>query len=129
MIPLPDDIRLVFEDRPGFLLASVTGPRDSRAISLAYWSAIATEATLRGARKLMVVENLGDHEDGRDLPALVDALIAMGLDRYQVAFVVSRVELLAAMEHGAILAMERGANGRVFASTATAEHWLRHGGG
>ncbi len=129
MIPLPDDIRLVFEDRPGFLLASVSGPRDSRAISLAYWAGIATEVRRRKVRKLMVVENLGDHEDERDLPAVVDALIAMGFDRLQVAFVVTRVELLALMEHGEILALERGANGRVFADTATAEHWLRHGGG
>ena len=35
---------------------------------------------------------------------------------------------LARLEHGEILAIERGANGRVFESTALAERWLRHGG-
>ena len=78
---------------------------------------------------MLVVENLGDREDARDLPKLVDALIGMGFDRLQVAYVVNRVELLPFMEHGEILAIERGANGRVFDDTATAEQWLRHGGG
>ena len=41
MHSLPDDIRMAFEDRPGFLQATVTGPRDSHDISLAYWRAIA----------------------------------------------------------------------------------------
>ena len=45
----------------------------------------------------------------------------------QVAFVVSRLERLAEMEHGEILALERGARGRVFANVGPAEHWLRHG--
>lgn len=127
MIPLPDDIRLVFEDRSGYLYAHVTGPRDSHQISLAYWSRIADQVRKRRATKLMVVENLGDHEDQRDLPAVIDALIAMGLDRIQIAFVVGRVELLPQMEHGEILALERGANGRVFGNVAVAERWLRHG--
>lgn len=127
MISLPDDIRLVFEDRPGYLYAHVTGPRDNEQISLAYWSAIVEEIRKRNSRKLMVVENLGDFEGPRDLASMLDALIAMGLDRIQVAFVVGRVDLLGLMQHGEILAMERGANGRVFDSTAIAERWLRHG--
>lgn len=127
MIPLPDDIRLVFEDRSGYLYAHVTGPRDSHQISLAYWSQIAEQVRKRHATKLLVFENLGDHEDQRDLSAVIDALIGMGLDRIQIAFVVARTELLAEMEHGEILALERGANGRVFGSAAVAERWLRHG--
>lgn len=127
MIPLPPDISLVFEDRAGYLRVKVTGPRDSHEISLAYWSVIADQCRARKTRKLMVVENLGDHEGERDLPATIDALIAMGLDRIQVAFVVGRVELMADMEHGEILALERGANGRVFGNVAVAERWLRHG--
>lgn len=128
MISLPEDIRLVFEDRPGYLYAHVSGPRDSEDISLAYWSAIVAEVRKRGANKLMVVENLGDYEGQRDLAATIEALMAMGLDRIQVAFVVGRVELLGLMQHGEILALERGANGRAFDSVTVAERWLRHGG-
>lgn len=125
---LPPDIKLVFEDRPGYLYAAVSGPRDSKAISIAYWTLVAEQCRLRKARKVMVVENLGDHEDDPDLPALVDAVIAMGMDRLQVAFVAGRIDQIAQMEHGEILAAERGANGRVFGSVTVAERWLRHGG-
>lgn len=127
MPSLPEDIRLVFQDRPGYLYAHVTGPRDSEQISLAYWSAIVEEIRRRNARKLMVVENLGDYDGHRDLPAMIDALIEMGLDRIQIAFVVGRVDMLGLMQHGEILAIERGAHARVFDSMAVAERWLRHG--
>ena len=127
VISLPDDIQLVFEDRNGYLYAHVSGPRDSHQISLAYWSRVAEQVRKRDARKLLVHENLGDHEDQRDISTMIDALIAMGLDRIQVAFVVGRIELVTEMEHGEILALERGANGRVFGSVAMAERWLRHG--
>jgi len=128
VIDLPPDIHLKFEDRLDYLYAEVTGPRDSRAISTAYWMRIARQCEARKARKVMVVENLGDFEGERDMADMVDAIIAMGMDRLKVAFVTSRVEDMPRLEHGEILAIERGANGRVFESTALAERWLRHGG-
>lgn len=128
MKDLPPDIQLHFEDRLDYLFAQVTGPRDSRAISTAYWLRIAAHCDQRKARRLMVVENLGDFEGERDMANMVDAIIAMGLGRVKVAFVTSRVEEMPRLEHGEILAIERGANGRVFESTALAERWLRHGG-
>ncbi|WP_374602498.1 hypothetical protein [Arenimonas sp.] len=127
MNPLPPDIRLVFEDRADYLHAAVSGPRDSLDISRAYWQAIAAECERRKTRKLMVVENLGDFEGERDLARILDFLFELGLDKLQVAFVVGRIELLAHMEHGEILALERGAMGRVFGSASVAERWLRHG--
>ncbi len=127
MNPLPPDIRLVFEDRADYLYAAVSGPRDSQEISMAYWRQIAAECERRKTRKLMVVENLGDYDGERDLARTVDYLFELGMDKLQVAFVVGRIELVAHMEHGEILALERGANGRVFGSASVAERWLRHG--
>lgn len=124
---LPPDTQLRFEDRPGYLYAEVTGPRDSFDISIAYWRVIADEIARRRSRCLMVVESLGPYEGERDMAAMVDALIALGLDRLKIAFVVQRIELLSLFEHGEILALERGANGRVFANPSLAERWLRHG--
>lgn len=128
VIELPPEIQIKFEDRVGYLYAEVTGPRDSRAISTAYWMRIAERCEARKARKLMVVENLGDFEGERDMADMVDAIIAMGMGRLKVAFVTGRVEEMPRLEHGEILAIERGANGRVFESTSLAERWLRHGG-
>jgi hypothetical protein len=128
VIELPPDIQLRFEDRLDYLYAEVTGPRDSVAISTAYWQRIAERCEERKVRKLMVVEKLGDFAGERDMADMVDAIIAMGMGRLKVAFVVARIEEMARLEHGEILAIERGANGRVFESTALAERWLRHGG-
>lgn len=128
MIDLPPDIHIRFEDRLGYLYAEVAGPRDSRAISTAYWMRIAEHCEARKARKLMVVKNLGEYEGERDMVDMVDALIAMGMGRLKVAFVTAHVEEMGRLEHGEILANERGANGRVFESTSLAERWLRHGG-
>ncbi|MBW8366688.1 MAG: hypothetical protein K0M70_02375 [Arenimonas sp.] len=128
MLELPPDIHLKFEDRLDYLFAEVTGPRDSRDISTAYWQRIAEQCGIRKTRKLMVVENLGDFDGERNMANMVDAIIAMGMDRLKVAFVIGRVEEMARLEHGEILAIERGANGRVFESTSLAERWLRHGG-
>ena len=128
MLELPPDILIKFEDRLDYLFAEVTGPRDSEDISTAYWQRIAEQCERRKTRKLMVVENLGDFVGERNMSSMVDALIAMGLGRLKVAFVIGRIEEMARLEHGEILAMERGANGRVFESTSLAERWLRHGG-
>lgn len=117
----------MFEDRADYLYAAVTGPRDSHDISKAYWCQIAAECERRKTRKLMVVENLGDFDGERDMAKTVDYLFELGMDKVQVAFVVGRIELVAHMEHGEILALERGANGRVFGSASVAERWLRHG--
>lgn len=129
MLQLPPDIHLRFEERPGYLYAEVTGPRDSMEISLAYWAAISAKCKARQTERVMVVEHLGDYQGERDMARMVAALVAMGFDRLKVAFVVHRIELLPVMEHGEILAMEYGANGRVFSSADLAERWLRHGGG
>jgi hypothetical protein len=124
---LPPDIALVFEDRPGHLYAAVTGPRDSQAISIAYWTLIAEQCRLRNVSKLLVFENLGENEDALDVPAVVDAIFALGMERIQIAFVAGRTEMIASMEHGEILAAERGLKGRVFGSRSEAERWLRYG--
>ena len=78
--------------------------------------------------RIAVVENLGDFDGERDMAKTVDYLFELGMDKLQVAFVVGRIELVAHMEHGEILALERGANGRVFGNATVAERWLRHGG-
>ena len=52
VIELPPDIHLRFEDRLDYLFAEVTGPRDSREISTAYWQRIAERCEARKVRKL-----------------------------------------------------------------------------
>jgi hypothetical protein len=104
----------------------LANPRDSQAISIAYWTLIAEQCRLRNVSKLLVFENLGENEDALDVPAVVDAIFALGMERIQIAFVAGRTEMIASMEHGEILAAERGLKGRVFGSRSEAERWLRY---
>lgn len=127
MSTLPPDIRLSLQEKPDYLYAEVCGPRDSHEISFAYWSAIAEHCRSRRIRNLLVHERLGDFEGTRDLAGMVDGIIAMGFQDMRIAFVDAVLEHLPDMEHGAILANERGVSGRVFASVQEADWWLRHG--
>lgn len=122
-----DGFRLRIESRGDYLRAQVDGPRDSFAISLAYWTAVAQACRERGARRLLVVENLAESGRPIDLERLVDAIVALGFRDVRVAFVDLVEAHLRAMEHGEILARERGVVGRVFGREDEAERWLRHG--
>jgi hypothetical protein len=76
-----------------------------------------------------VVENLQEPGRDVDMEQLVDAIVALGFRDVRVAFVDLIHSHLQAMEHGEILARERGIVGRVCSSEAEAERWLRYGEG
>ena len=79
MTALPNDIQLVIEDRPDYLYAAVSGPRDSQEISQAYWTRVAAECQRRKARKLL--DSTGDVEFRRRvLKALGQAALEEGAE-------------------------------------------------
>ena len=119
------DLRL--ESRGDYLRAQVDGLSDSFEISLAYWTAISQACHARKARRVLVVENILEAGDPLMLETLVEAIVALGFRDIRVAFVDLMQSHLAAMEHGEILARERGIVGRVFGDEGEAERWLRHG--
>ena len=119
------DLRL--ETRGDYLRAQVDGLHDSYEISLGYWTEVAKACHERGIRRLLVVENILEEGDPLMLEQLVDAIVALGFRDIRVAFVDLMQSHLAAMEHGEILARERGIVGRVFGDEGEATRWLRHG--
>jgi hypothetical protein len=118
---------LRLESRGAYLRAQVDGLHDSFEISLAYWTAIAQACHERKVTCLLVVENILEAGDPLMLESLVEAIVALGFRDIRVAFVDLMQSHLAAMEHGEILARERGIVGRVFGDEGEAERWLRHG--
>jgi hypothetical protein len=122
-----EDFELLLQWREDYLRAQVNGPRDSYAISLGYWTEVARACHERGAQRVLVVENLQQPGQSVDLERLVDAIVALGFRDIRVAFVDLVDAHLQAMEHGEILARERGIVGRVFAREDEAERWLRYG--
>jgi hypothetical protein len=117
------DYALHFEDRPGYLFARIEGPRDTLAISLAYWREIAVEVERRGATALLVVEELEQRADPVDAAQVIAALPGFGLDRVRIAYV-DALEDMDLLLHEQAEAHLIGLQGRVFGSTASAERWL-----
>jgi hypothetical protein len=101
--------------------------RDTFEISIAYWSEVARACHERDAKSVLVVENIEQTGEPLDLERLVDGIVALGFKDIRVAFVDLFESHLKAMEHGEILARERGIAGRVFAHEQDAERWLRYG--
>jgi hypothetical protein len=122
-----EGFRLRIEHRGDYLRAQVDGARDSFEISLGYWTAVSRACHATGAQRLLVVENIAEPGPPIELERLVDAIVALGFHDIRVAFVDLVESHLKAMEHGEILARERGVVGRVFGREDEAERWLRHG--
>ena len=118
---------MTLEWRDDYLRALVDGPHDNYEISLGYWTEVARACHERGTRAVLVVENLQQPGQAVELEQLVDAIVALGFREIRVAFVDLVDSHLKAMEHGEILARERGIVGRVFAREDEAERWLRYG--
>lgn len=118
---------LLLQWRGDYLRAQVVGEHDDYAISLGYWTEVARACHERKAERVLVVENLQQTGREVDLERPVDAIVALGFRDVRVAFVDLVESHLEAMEHGEILARERGVVGRVFGREQEAERWLRYG--
>jgi hypothetical protein len=122
-----EGFRLRIENRGDYLRAQVDGDHDTFEISLAYWSEVARVCHERRVERVLVVENIAEAGQPIYLERLIDAIVALGFRDIRVAFVDLVDAHLKAMEHGEILARERGIVGRVFGREDDAERWLRHG--
>jgi hypothetical protein len=122
--PTPKPYDVTYEDRGQYLHARVAGPRDSVAISLQYWNEIALECRSRGHQRMLVVEDFENSvsisdvfEVAAQLPAIIRGM--------RVAFVDERIGHMEENTFGEDVAVNRGALGRVFVDTGSADAWLR----
>jgi hypothetical protein len=128
--PSPDGqhFGIACEQRPGYLLAEVSGPKGSIELSVAYWQVLAQEVARRNAHRLMVVDRLvGPSLPPEGLLEVIDRLVGSGLQDVRIAYVEPAAEHVPAMEHGQIFAAEKGFNARVFGEICAADRWLRLG--
>lgn len=121
--------RIEYELRAGYLRAEVVGGAVSLAIVSDYWSQVAAECRRRGARKMLVVENLVGPSSDREeaIPALVAHLRGLGLEGIRIAFVKHDTRDLALAEMAGLLVRATGWEARTFIDEAPAQLWLRHG--
>ena len=135
MIPQPNasaflqgkGIRIRLEPNPGYLRAHVAGGEDSLEVSLAVWRLLGNECRLRGATRLLVVEELSGALTHGEVGALVSTLHEEGFPDIRIAFV-EMTGNTSPGEHGEILAIELGFTVQAFSREADARHWLMYGG-
>ena len=128
-VPVPaPSFRLRFEKRPGYLYAHVSGPEDSPAISLAYWTSIAAECRKRRPASLMVRDTLeGVAATPEEIAGQMPHLRGLGLEGLRIAFVEETSAHVPLMEIGESIAREHGFMVRVFGREDEAIRWLRYG--
>jgi hypothetical protein len=116
---------LTFEQKPGYLFASVTGDTDSMEISQRYWTEIAAEIEKSQPKKLMVWESFNTNISTQELFTLVSEICKFQQFLHiRVAFVDEHLDQYDRNKLGEMIATNRGFCCRVFTSIHETEHWL-----
>ena len=116
--------RLTFEQRDGYLYAYVEGEHDNYEISRAYWLEVADEVARTGAKRVLIDENIVEGASMAEVFRLASEIPAMGFGPTRIAFVDRYLEQNELNEFAALVAVNRGLNGRIFNDTTLAVEWL-----
>ena len=119
------EFTLTFEERENYLYAFVTGPKDSFAVSRAFWTEIQSKATKLGIRKVMVEEDFPNQLSTMEMFDLGEILAKKFGFAVKIAFVDKSLLNTDLNKFGENVAVNRGFNGRVFNTYEVAEKWLR----
>jgi alkanesulfonate monooxygenase SsuD/methylene tetrahydromethanopterin reductase-like flavin-dependent oxidoreductase (luciferase family) len=118
------EYQVEYEERDGFLHACVSGDADTAQISLAYWNEIAQACRARGYKRMLVVEHFRQNAPMGEMFVVASKIpeIIRGLT---VAFVDEVLAQYESNRFGEDVAVNRGADGRVFKDEASALAWLQ----
>ncbi len=115
-------------DIPGVLRVRVHGRGGDAGAALRRWRHHILRARTAGLERLLVIRDLqGPVISEGELADIVAQLGRLDLRGLRVALVQTRHERHRIDELGTLLAMEQGADARVFPDEASALLWLRHG--
>ncbi|HTE40333.1 MAG TPA: hypothetical protein VK629_05875 [Steroidobacteraceae bacterium] len=114
-----------FEIRSGYLYARITGHGEDLETTRATWQKVASECKARGQVKVLIHEEIIGELPFMEQYAFADGLSQLGFDGITVAFVDSKPEQFTNNKFAEDVAVNRGAHGRMFASVADAEAWLK----
>lgn len=115
--------QLTFEDRSSYLYIRLTG-EDSFAASLSYWNKIADQVKLRGCERVLLHENLVGKVAETEMQDIIMDLLPSGLTEVQIAFYDENTDDKALNILGQTLAVEKGANVKIFPSLEDAKVWI-----
>ena len=115
---------LVFEYRPEYLYAFVTGEKDSYEISKRYWQEIADECKKAGFKKVLIEEDIAENVSMSDMYQFCAEIPQLGFFGIRVAFVDRKQDQQQLNQFGETVATNRGLLSRVFNNFEAGEKWL-----
>lgn len=115
---------LVFEYRPEYLYAFVTGEKDSYEISKQYWQEIAAECKKAGFKKVLIEEDIEQNVSMSDMYQFCAEIPNLGFFGIRVAFVDRFEDQQQLNQFGETVATNRGLLSRVFNNFEDGEKWL-----
>ena len=119
---------LRFEHRPGYPYAHVSGPQDSFAIRLGFWSEVAAECRRTQAQCLLVRDDLqGEPPEIEELARVIHAMKGKGLEGVRIAYIEPDAASMSLMEMAEVIARECGFLPLVFGDEEEGARWLRYG--
>ncbi len=116
--------QLTFEQRPGYLVARVSGEENSIAIAVSYFTEIVQECKARQLRRALIIEDLKQKPSVIDIYTIVSRWSELGRGMVG-AFVDVHPEHEQSNIFGEHVAVNRGLLGRVFPDVPSAEAWLQ----
>jgi hypothetical protein len=116
--------KLVFEYRPEYLYAFVTGEKDSYEISKQYWQEIAGECKNAGYKRVLIEEDIEQNVSMSDMYQFCAEIPNLGFFGIRVAFVDRKQDQQQLNQFGETVATNRGLLSRVFNNFEDGEKWL-----
>lgn len=113
-----------FDYLDNYLLAQVSGEKDSLEISLLFWKEIFVECETRKYKRILITESFKNDISAIDMYILGEKLSEMAPKDISVAFVDNQLQQLEMNKFTETVAYNRGGKGKVFADRLEAEKWL-----
>jgi hypothetical protein len=113
-----------YDYHENYLIATVSGEKDSLEVSLLFWEEIFDECKNRNYTRLLVTENFKNDISAIDMYILGEKLADMVPKNVSVAFVDEQIQQLELNKFSETVAYNRGGKGKVFSDYLEAEKWL-----
>jgi hypothetical protein len=113
-----------FDYLDNYLLAQVSGEKDSLEVSLLFWKEIFVECETSKYKRILITESFKNDISAIDMYILGEKLSEMAPKDISVAFVDNQVQQLEMNKFTETVAYNRGGKGKVFADRLEAEKWL-----
>lgn len=111
-----------YEDRKGYLYASVYGIADSLSVSKAYWTDIISETLKRQTTRLLVEESFKTQISTIEMYELAGYIAELAYGKgLRIAFIDKETEHNSLNLFGETVAKNRGTSGKLFSSVVDAE--------